>query len=76
MTPATPSSGLVPNPPSTTPFVPPTRKEWDMVFQPVFDEFFNPLADVDSSISVDAIHVPAVEGHAPVESTRSHTSTT
>ncbi|GKE83831.1 putative ribonuclease H-like domain-containing protein, partial [Tanacetum coccineum] len=76
MTPATPSSGLVPNPPSTAPFVPPTRKEWDMVFQPVFDEFFNPPANVDSSVPADAIPVPAVEAQAPVESTGSHTSTT
>ncbi|GKB58155.1 retrovirus-related pol polyprotein from transposon TNT 1-94 [Tanacetum coccineum] len=76
MTPATPSSGLVPNPPSTAPFVPPTRKEWDMVFQPVFDEFFNPPANVDSSVPADAIPVPAVEAQAPVESTGSPTSTT
>ncbi|GJZ50286.1 putative ribonuclease H-like domain-containing protein [Tanacetum coccineum] len=76
MTPATPSSGLVPNPPSTAPFVPPTRKEWDMVFQPVFDEFFNPPPNVDSSVPADAIPVPAVESQAPIESTSSPTSTT
>ncbi|GJS50639.1 retrovirus-related pol polyprotein from transposon TNT 1-94, partial [Tanacetum coccineum] len=55
MTPATPSSGLVPNPPSTAPFVPPTRKEWDIVFQPVFDEFFNPPTNVDFSVPADEI---------------------
>ncbi|GJX29809.1 retrovirus-related pol polyprotein from transposon TNT 1-94, partial [Tanacetum coccineum] len=76
MTHATPSSGLVPNPPSTAPFVPPTRKEWDMVFQPVFDEFFNPPANVDSSVPTDAILVPAVEAQASVKSTGSPTSTT
>ncbi|GKF35992.1 hypothetical protein Tco_0112750 [Tanacetum coccineum] len=58
---ATPSSGLVPNPPSQAPFVPPTRKEWDMVFQLVFDELFNPPANVDSSVPTDEILVPAVE---------------
>ncbi|GKE23732.1 retrovirus-related pol polyprotein from transposon TNT 1-94 [Tanacetum coccineum] len=42
MTPATLSSGLVPNPPPSAPFVPPLRHEWDLVFQPVFDEFFSP----------------------------------
>ncbi|GJT80191.1 hypothetical protein Tco_1054533 [Tanacetum coccineum] len=42
MTPATLSSGLVLNPPPSTPFVPPSRHEWDLVFQPVFDEFFSP----------------------------------
>ncbi|GKF26691.1 retrovirus-related pol polyprotein from transposon TNT 1-94 [Tanacetum coccineum] len=33
MTPATPSLGLVPNPPPSALFVPPLRKEWDLVFQ-------------------------------------------
>ncbi|GKD64279.1 retrotransposon protein, putative, ty1-copia subclass [Tanacetum coccineum] len=75
MTPATPSPGLVPNPPSLALFVPSTRKEWDMVFQLVFDEFFNPLADFDLSVPADAIPVPTVEAHAPVKSTSSHTST-
>ncbi|GJW60689.1 retrovirus-related pol polyprotein from transposon TNT 1-94 [Tanacetum coccineum] len=35
MTPATPSSGLVPNPPPSASFVPPSRHQWDLVFQPV-----------------------------------------
>ncbi|GJT37299.1 retrovirus-related pol polyprotein from transposon TNT 1-94 [Tanacetum coccineum] len=34
MTPATISSGLVPNPHPSTPFVPPSRTDWDMLFQP------------------------------------------
>ncbi|GJY49047.1 retrovirus-related pol polyprotein from transposon TNT 1-94 [Tanacetum coccineum] len=46
ITPATPSSGLVPNPPPLAPFVPPSRHEWDLVFQPVFDEFFSPPASI------------------------------
>ncbi|GKD42678.1 retrovirus-related pol polyprotein from transposon TNT 1-94, partial [Tanacetum coccineum] len=36
MTPATISSGLVPNPPPSTSFVPPSRIDWDMLFQPLF----------------------------------------
>ncbi|GJW65860.1 retrovirus-related pol polyprotein from transposon TNT 1-94 [Tanacetum coccineum] len=35
MTPATISSGLVPNPPPSTPFVPPLRTDWDILFQPL-----------------------------------------
>ncbi|GJU59541.1 hypothetical protein Tco_1237307 [Tanacetum coccineum] len=31
MTPATISSGVVPNPPPSTPFVPPSRTNWDLV---------------------------------------------
>ncbi|GKF34821.1 hypothetical protein Tco_0108021 [Tanacetum coccineum] len=38
MTPVSISSGLVPNPPSSTPFVPPSRYGWDLLFQPMFDE--------------------------------------
>ncbi|GJY01292.1 retrovirus-related pol polyprotein from transposon TNT 1-94 [Tanacetum coccineum] len=38
MTPVTISSGLVPNPPSSTPLVPPSRSNWDLLFQLMFDE--------------------------------------
>ncbi|GJX99324.1 development/cell death domain-containing protein [Tanacetum coccineum] len=30
------------NLPSTTPYVPPTKNDWDLLFQPMFDEYFNP----------------------------------
>ncbi|GJS11531.1 retrovirus-related pol polyprotein from transposon TNT 1-94 [Tanacetum coccineum] len=42
MTPVTISSGLVPNPSPSTPFVPPSRSDWDLLFQPMFDESLNP----------------------------------
>ncbi|GJR67045.1 retrovirus-related pol polyprotein from transposon TNT 1-94 [Tanacetum coccineum] len=41
MTPATSSSGLVPNPILQPPYVPPKKNDWDIMFQPMFDEFFN-----------------------------------
>ncbi|GJY90679.1 retrovirus-related pol polyprotein from transposon TNT 1-94 [Tanacetum coccineum] len=69
MTPATPSSRLVPNPPPSAPFVPPSRHEWDLVFQPMFDEFFSPPASVASLVFVE-------EAPAPVESTGLPSSTT
>nr|GEV68953.1 hypothetical protein [Tanacetum cinerariifolium] len=47
MTPATISSGLVPNPTSSTPFVPPSRTDWDLLFQPLFDELLTPPPSVD-----------------------------
>ncbi|GKE87962.1 hypothetical protein Tco_1565437 [Tanacetum coccineum] len=47
MTPATIGSGLMPNPHPLTPFVPPLRTDWDMMFQPLFDEFLNLSASVD-----------------------------
>ncbi|GJS95946.1 retrovirus-related pol polyprotein from transposon TNT 1-94 [Tanacetum coccineum] len=69
MTPATPSSGLVPNPPPSALFLPLSRHEWDLVFQPVFDEFFSPPASVAFLVLVE-------EALAPVESTSSPSSTT
>ncbi|GJX22943.1 retrovirus-related pol polyprotein from transposon TNT 1-94 [Tanacetum coccineum] len=68
ITPATPSLGLVPNPPPPAPFESPMRHEWDLVFHPVFDEFFSPPASVASP-------VPVVEAPAPVKSTSSPSST-
>nr|GEX15806.1 retrovirus-related Pol polyprotein from transposon TNT 1-94 [Tanacetum cinerariifolium] len=61
--------GLIPNPPPIAPFVPPSRHEWDLVFQLVFDEFFFPPASVSSL-------VPVEEALAPVESTGLLSSTT
>ncbi|GJV05955.1 retrovirus-related pol polyprotein from transposon TNT 1-94 [Tanacetum coccineum] len=42
MTPATSSSGLIPNPIPQQPCIPPPRDDWDRLFQPMFDEYFNP----------------------------------
>ncbi|GJS93936.1 retrovirus-related pol polyprotein from transposon TNT 1-94 [Tanacetum coccineum] len=47
MTPAIISLGLVPNPPPSTSFVPPLRTEWDILFQPSFDELLTPPPSVD-----------------------------
>ncbi|GJZ59378.1 retrovirus-related pol polyprotein from transposon TNT 1-94 [Tanacetum coccineum] len=47
ITPATISSGLVPNPPLSTQFVPPLRSDWDILFQPLFDELHTPPPNVD-----------------------------
>ncbi|GJY15735.1 retrovirus-related pol polyprotein from transposon TNT 1-94 [Tanacetum coccineum] len=35
-------SGLVPNTVSQQPCIPPNRDDWDYLFQPMFDEYFNP----------------------------------
>ncbi|GJY27705.1 integrase, catalytic region, zinc finger, CCHC-type containing protein [Tanacetum coccineum] len=56
-------SGLVSNLPPPAQFVPPTRNEWDIMFQPVFDEFFSTTNSVASPI-------PNVEAPALVESTK------
>nr|GEX37166.1 retrovirus-related Pol polyprotein from transposon TNT 1-94 [Tanacetum cinerariifolium] len=36
------SSGLVPNPVPATPYAPPTNKELEILFQPMFDEYLEP----------------------------------
>nr|GEV78706.1 hypothetical protein [Tanacetum cinerariifolium] len=47
MTPATISSGLMPKPSSSTPYVPPLRNDWDLLFQSLFDELLTPPSSVD-----------------------------
>nr|GEV99979.1 reverse transcriptase domain-containing protein [Tanacetum cinerariifolium] len=47
ITPATISSGLVQKSSSSTPYVPPSRNDWDLLFQPMFDKLLNPSPSVD-----------------------------
>ncbi|GJV22364.1 retrovirus-related pol polyprotein from transposon TNT 1-94 [Tanacetum coccineum] len=53
MTPATSSTGLVSNPVSQQPCIPPIRDDWDCLFQPMFDEYFNPSIIVVSVVKID-----------------------
>nr|GEU38353.1 retrovirus-related Pol polyprotein from transposon TNT 1-94 [Tanacetum cinerariifolium] len=48
---------LVPKPTSSTPFVPPSRNEWDLLFQPLFDKLLAPTPSV---------YPPAFEVIAPL----------
>ncbi|GKA18492.1 hypothetical protein Tco_0698407 [Tanacetum coccineum] len=65
MTPGTLSSGLVPQPPSLTPFVPPTRNDWDTLFQPLFNDYFNPPLCVDHPVPKVAASEPAISTGTP-----------
>ncbi|GJS22835.1 retrovirus-related pol polyprotein from transposon TNT 1-94 [Tanacetum coccineum] len=56
------SSGLVPNPPHAAPYVPPTNKELEILFQPMFDEYFE-------SSMIDRRVPPAPAAQAPVNPT-------
>ncbi|GJW76316.1 retrovirus-related pol polyprotein from transposon TNT 1-94 [Tanacetum coccineum] len=47
MTPATINLRLVPNPPPSILFVPPSRTVWDLLFQLLFDELLNPPSSID-----------------------------
>ncbi|GKE69774.1 hypothetical protein Tco_1527846, partial [Tanacetum coccineum] len=42
LTPRQISSGLVPDPVLATPYVPPTNQDLEILFQPMFDEYFEP----------------------------------
>ncbi|GKB98972.1 retrovirus-related pol polyprotein from transposon TNT 1-94 [Tanacetum coccineum] len=52
MTPATSSSGLVSNPIPQQPCNPSHRDYWDRLFQPMFDEYFNPPTIIVSPFPV------------------------
>ncbi|GJV84602.1 integrase, catalytic region, zinc finger, CCHC-type containing protein [Tanacetum coccineum] len=52
LTPATSSSGLIPNIIPQQPCNPPKRHDWDTLFQPLFDEYFNPPTNVVSTVPV------------------------
>nr|GFC05291.1 hypothetical protein [Tanacetum cinerariifolium] len=53
MTPTTICSGLVSNPPPSTPFLPPLRTDWDLLFQPLFDS-----TSQGSSLNMRQTHTP------------------
>nr|GEW08659.1 hypothetical protein [Tanacetum cinerariifolium] len=76
MTPATISSGLVPKPTSSTQFVPPSRNDWDLLFQSLFDDLLTPPPSVDPP--APEVIAPIDEAVAPeyTESTGSPSSTT
>ncbi|GJW60434.1 retrovirus-related pol polyprotein from transposon TNT 1-94 [Tanacetum coccineum] len=76
MTPVTISSGLVPKPPSSTPFLPPSRDDWDLLFQPMFDELFNPPPYDDLPAPKVITLIPKVVAPEPAVSTSSPSSTT
>ncbi|GJU03025.1 retrovirus-related pol polyprotein from transposon TNT 1-94 [Tanacetum coccineum] len=76
MTPATISSGLVPNPPPSTPFIPPSRTDWDLLFQLLFDELLNPPPSVDRPAPEVITPIAEVVSPETVSSTGSHSLTT
>nr|GEY03394.1 integrase, catalytic region, zinc finger, CCHC-type, peptidase aspartic, catalytic [Tanacetum cinerariifolium] len=69
MTHATISSGLVPNHPPSTLYVPPSRSDWDILFQPLFDELLTPSPSVDHP--APKVITPIAEGVA-LEPSRTH----
>nr|GFA50738.1 retrovirus-related Pol polyprotein from transposon TNT 1-94 [Tanacetum cinerariifolium] len=76
MTPRTISLGLMPTTSPLTSYVPPSRNDWDLLFQPMFDELLNPPPSVVNQ-APEAI-APIIEVIPPVnaDSTGSPFSTT
>nr|GEW30661.1 UBN2 domain-containing protein [Tanacetum cinerariifolium] len=59
------SSGLVPQPPSPTPNVSPTKNDWDTLFCPMFDEYFNPSPSVAQPVLVAVVQEPVISTSLP-----------
>nr|GEV66074.1 hypothetical protein [Tanacetum cinerariifolium] len=76
MTPGTISSRLVPNPTSSTPCVPSSRTDWDMLFQPLFEELLTPPPSVDHLAPKFIAPITEVVALKPAASTGSPSSTT
>nr|GEY51446.1 hypothetical protein [Tanacetum cinerariifolium] len=64
MTPGTISSGLMHTNSSSTSYVPPSRNDWDLLFQPMFDELLNPPPSGVNQVPEDI--APIVEVIPPV----------
>ncbi|GJV64059.1 retrovirus-related pol polyprotein from transposon TNT 1-94 [Tanacetum coccineum] len=76
MTPAIISSRLMPNPPPSTPFVTPSRSDWDLLFQSLFDELLNCPSSVDCPAPEVIAPIAEVVALEPVASTGSPSSIT
>nr|GFB72644.1 retrovirus-related Pol polyprotein from transposon TNT 1-94 [Tanacetum cinerariifolium] len=68
--------GLVPKPNSSTPCVPPSRTDWDLLFQPLFDELLTPPLSVDHPAPKVIALIAEVVASEPAESTGLPFSTT
>ncbi|GKD88740.1 retrovirus-related pol polyprotein from transposon TNT 1-94, partial [Tanacetum coccineum] len=66
MTPGTSSTGLGSNPVSQQPCLPPKRDDWDSLFQPMFDEYFNTPPIVVSPVQEAAAPRAEVLADSPV----------
>ncbi|GJR54455.1 hypothetical protein Tco_1404976 [Tanacetum coccineum] len=73
MTPGPISSWLVPQPPSPTPNVPPTKNDRDTLFCPMFDEYFNPSPSVAQPVLEVAVQdIPSTSISQTIKEAQSH----
>nr|GEU83816.1 hypothetical protein [Tanacetum cinerariifolium] len=71
-----PVSRLVPKLTSSTPFVSPSRNDWDLLFQPMFDKLLTPPPSVDPPVPAIIALIAEVIALVTTESTGSPSSTT
>nr|GFC25183.1 integrase, catalytic region, zinc finger, CCHC-type, peptidase aspartic, catalytic [Tanacetum cinerariifolium] len=76
MIPRTISSGLVQKPSSSTSYVPPSKNDWDLMFQPLFDELLNPPPSEDNQAAEVIAPIAKVIPQVDDDSTGSPSSTT
>nr|GEV70288.1 retrovirus-related Pol polyprotein from transposon TNT 1-94 [Tanacetum cinerariifolium] len=57
--------GFVPNSIPQTPYIPPIKNDWDLLFQPMFDEYLNPPFSVVSPIQAVAALRPIDPAGSP-----------
>nr|GFB55632.1 hypothetical protein [Tanacetum cinerariifolium] len=76
MTPGTISSGLVQKSSSSSSYVPPSRNDWDLLFQPMFNELLNPPPSVGNQAAEVIAPIAEVIPQVNDDSTSSPSSTT
>ncbi|GJV67549.1 retrovirus-related pol polyprotein from transposon TNT 1-94 [Tanacetum coccineum] len=54
------NNGLVQNIPSSTPYIPPTKNVWEILFQPIFDEYLNHPPCFDPQVPAVISPEPAI----------------
>nr|GEX33233.1 hypothetical protein [Tanacetum cinerariifolium] len=69
LTPGQISSGLVPNPVPATPYTPPTNKELEILFQPMFDEYLEPPRAERPGAPAQAVQVSVTSAGTPLSTT-------
>nr|GFC76736.1 putative ribonuclease H-like domain-containing protein [Tanacetum cinerariifolium] len=67
--------GLVQKSSSSTSYVPPSRNDWDLLFQPLFDELLNPSSSVDNQDAEVIAPIAEVIPQVDDDSTGSPSST-
>nr|GEZ43253.1 retrovirus-related Pol polyprotein from transposon TNT 1-94 [Tanacetum cinerariifolium] len=69
LTPGQISSGLVPNPVPATPYAPPTNKELEILFLPMFDEYLEPPRAERPGSLAQAVQAPVTSAGTPLSTT-------